>query len=304
MTSLKAVIYMLHNLSEIKGKEKKVFGAKAYNLSVLLSHGINVPDGYCIDGNIFHPIVRKYLDKYNKEIFLSVGRSNFLLELDKQIKKIDLNIITDNLRFPLIIRSSFSVEDNNKNSFAGIFSSFSGLNSKTELFCSISNCISSIFNDRFWNYIGDTNDKFKVVNIIPSIIIQEFYNAEVSGVCFTKDPISGISCVIESGWGIGDSIVGGKITPDHYKILDNKIITKRLGAKLLKTVFLANKITTLKCSEEESNSFTLNQKQVLELYKICNAIEKIFQYPQDIEWLLFENKFFIVQSRSITTLKI
>ncbi len=112
--------------------------------------------------------------------------------------------------------------------------------------------------------------------------------SEISGVCFTVHPVTKDKnqMVIEAGYGLGEAIVGGKITPDTYLI--NK---KNIGVGHLYLV-----------SKSIQGKQKLSDKQIIKLAKLCQKIEKLFKYPQDIEWAFAKGKIYILQSRPITTI--
>ena len=140
-----------------------------------------------------------------------------------------------------------------------------------------------------------------------AVIVQKMVNADISGVIFTINPVDGTNnLVIESTWGLGESIVSGLVTPDIYILnREGKLIEKEINKKN-QEIFLQNEENTL-ISIENGKKPSLNENTLLELLETAVKLEKFFGKPQDIEWSLEygeDNPYiYILQSRPITTLK-
>ncbi len=139
-----------------------------------------------------------------------------------------------------------------------------------------------------------------------AVVVQRMIQSEISGIYFTVHPVTKDydQIVIEAGYGLGEAIVGGIITPDTYVIhkKDEAILDKNINQqeKMIiksKDGNLEKQVPRLKQNEQK-----LNDTEMLKLAKICKEIEIHYKKPQDIEWAFANGKFYIVQSRSITTL--
>jgi len=177
------------------------------------------------------------------------------------------------------VRSSATVEDSLSASWAGQLETYLNVGEKN-LLKSIEKCRVSIDSPRAKAY--KLQKKLNKKKISVAVVIQKMIPSEISGICFTANPITGDrkEMIIEAGHGLGEAIVGGKITPDSYTI-SKKLLILRINSR---------------------GSGHLSQKQTVQLAKLCLKIEKIFGYPQDIEWAFAKDKFYILQSRPITTL--
>jgi pyruvate,water dikinase len=138
------------------------------------------------------------------------------------------------------------------------------------------------------------------------VVVQKMVQSEISGITFTVHPVTKKKddMIIEAGYGLGEAIVGGKITPDSYVISKSKIktIDKYISEQEMMIIRNANGIKETKVPKNLLEKQKLTDKQILELAVICIKIEKHYKKPQDIEWALEKGKFYIVQSRPITTL--
>ena len=128
---------------------------------------------------------------------------------------------------------------------------------------------------------------------------------EAAGIMFTADPITINRKVtsIDASFGLGEALVSGLVNADNYKVRDGRIIDKKISTKKLAIYALKEGGTVEKEVEaDRQNRQTLTDEQILELEKTGRRIEACFGSPRDIEWCLYGNKFYIVQSRPITTL--
>ncbi|HEV7736933.1 MAG TPA: phosphoenolpyruvate synthase, partial [Chlamydiales bacterium] len=139
----------------------------------------------------------------------------------------------------------------------------------------------------------------------PSVVVQKMVFPQAAGILFTADPVTSNRKVlsIDAGFGLGEAMVSGLVNADNYKVCGGKIIDKRISAKKLAIYALKDGGTKEQEIEpDQQNKQALTDEQILELDRIGRTIEKHFGSPQDIEWCLVENTFYIVQSRPITTL--
>lgn len=233
--------------------------------------------------------------------------------------------------FFVAVRSSATAEDSSVASWAGELETYLYTNSQS-LISNLKLCWSSLFTPRALFYRHEK--ALEQTKISVAVVVQKMINAEVSGVTFTVHPVSKDSnqMVIEAGWGLGEAIVGGLITPDTYVVKKPPLDsprgpagqargkkTKEQRNRETKEEFMILDINvseqnqmiiqdkkggtkTIEAPRQARGRQKLTGKQIIELAKICQKIEEHYRSPQDIEWCLEKNKFFIVQSRPITTL--
>ncbi len=177
------------------------------------------------------------------------------------------------------VRSSATAEDSSTASWAGQLESYLNVTEKN-LIKSIEKCRASLYSPRAVSYRKQKGLNKQKISV--AVVIQKMVQSETSGICFTANPVTGDrnEMVIEAASGLGEAIVGGKITPDTYTI--------------------SNKLSI---SDIDIGNRYSYPKLILKLAKLCLKIEKLFKYPQDIEWAFAKGKIYILQSRPITTLK-
>jgi pyruvate,water dikinase len=130
--------------------------------------------------------------------------------------------------------------------------------------------------------------------------------SEISGVAFTVHPVTKDKdqLVIEAGWGLGEAIVSGQVTPDTYVIhkKHRTLLEVNVGEQTMAIVRGRRGTVQKKLSSRLGSRQKLSRAQILELTKICLKIESHYHHPQDIEWAFVKGRFYITQSRPITTL--
>ena len=177
------------------------------------------------------------------------------------------------------VRSSATAEDLPDASFAGQQDTILGVTGDDAVIDAVRKCWASLWNERAVAY-RETHD-VPARGLRLAVVVQRMVDAEIAGVLFTADPITGRRrrAAIEAVRGLGEQLVSGAVNPDHF------IVSTRSGEVL------------------ERRGDILNDAQLRELAAVGARIEEHFGRPQDIEWAIDKNgKLWIVQSRDITTL--
>jgi pyruvate,water dikinase len=190
-------------------------------------------------------------------------------------------------------------------SFAGQQETFLNI-SRKNLAKSVQNCWSSLFTPRAIFYREQQGFEHDKVSM--AVIVQQMVDSEKAGVVFTSNPMTGDSAqlIIEAGWGLGEGVVSGTVTPDHY-VMDKKnlkLLEKEIGTKDL--MFTKDKKTgktvKVKVKGKKRTEQVLNESEMKEVTKISMDIENHYDFPQDIEWAIVKDTVFMTQSRPITTI--
>lgn len=195
------------------------------------------------------------------------------------------------------VRSSATAEDLPEASFAGQQETYLNVTGPEALLAACKQCYASLFTDRAISY--RTEHGFDHREVALSVGVQKMVRADEAGagVLFTLDPETGFPGVvlINAGWGLGETVVQGAVTPDQYTVfkpfLDNDhlapIIGKTLGGKEKKSVYAARdgkRIEEVETSEEERSRFVLKDAEILQLARWGAVIERHYGRPMDIEW--------------------
>lgn len=202
------------------------------------------------------------------------------------------------------VRSSATAEDNAEHSWAGQLESTLNVTSET-LLHRVKECWASLFSERALAY--SLKDTAADGPIRVAVVIQEMINPEVAGIAFSVDPVTENpeDMVIEAGFGLGEAIVQGEITPDHYLVRKGtfSLVDAFLSAQDRGIYRLADGSTGWKeLDAVTANRRKLDDADISRLAGMVAAIEKIAGFPCDVEWVYDQGRFFIVQCRPITTL--
>lgn len=303
---------MIKLLSEIEELKVSELGGKGYSLTILINNEFTVPKGFVIISDAFFEYLKqnRLLEKI-KKLSSEIEEYNFQ-EKSKEIRNLILSAkmpeeiaseIKENLNKLNVqyvsVRSSSVSEDSLKVSFAGLHDTFLNVKPNLDLVLeNVKKCWTSLFNERAIIY--------RIKKGMPhlegmAVIIQEMIPAEISGITFTIHPTEEKSLLLEASHGIGDMIVSGKVEPDGY-IINRKtleIIEKKIGSKDKMSTIKNSDIKIFDVEKEISEKQVLSDDEVKEIAKICLKVEKIFNYPQDIEWCISNNKLWLLQSRAI-----
>ncbi len=167
----------------------------------------------------------------------------------------------------------------------------------------ISKCWASLFTERAVIY--RLQNGFDHRKVYLSLVVQKMVFPQVAGILFTADPVTSNRKVlsIDASFGLGEAMVSGLVNADTYKVRNGKIIDKKISTKKLAIYALNDGGTKEQEIEPDlQNRQALTDEQILRLERIGRTIEAHFGHPQDIEWCLVDDTFYIVQSRPITTL--
>ena len=306
--------------AKLSKKSVGIAGGKGANLGEMAKAGFPIPPGFVVLSSAFDRFLEETdinveidagLDRLNHQDLTSVDRfSHEVRDLiddapfPEDLQKEFLSAF-DRLKARYVaVRSSATAEDSQVASWAGELETYLFID-RPKLLKTIKTCWSSLFTPRAIFYRFEK--KLHKTKVSVGVVVQKMINSEKSGVCFTAHPVTKDKnqMVIEAGLGLGEAIVSGMITPDTY-VVDNedktildinvahqeKMIVQKKGA--------GTKVIAVKKSDQDKQ--VLNGKQIIELAELCQRIEKHYHRPQDIEWALEKNKFYITQTRPITTL--
>ena len=310
---------------EIDKDDVDLVGGKGANLGEMTKAGIPVPRGFNVTSKAYFDFLEenKLKSKIHQELKkVDADDPQSINEASSRVKKIikggDMSpelskeIIHSYLKLGGIIsharvaiRSSATAEDLPTASFAGQQETFLNVKGEANVLNRVKDCWASLFESRAIFYREEKGfDHFKVGIAVP---VQEMIPADISGVMFTIDPITHQKnrIIIEAIYGLGEYIVQGIVTPDIYNVNASnlEIISKKVEKQIIQLVRSERESAQKKVSRRLQLKRKLTDSQIKELAKLGRKIHKHYFYPQDIEWVLYKKKFYIVQSRPVTTIK-
>ena len=306
-------------LKKIDKRDIFIAGGKGANLGELLKIGMPVPSGFVVLASTFERFleetdinveIKAMWNRINIEDIESVEENSEIVgdliikaKIPKDIEKELLDSYKKLKAKYVAVRSSATAEDSKIDSWAGQLETY--LNTTQEnLIENIKRCWASLYSPRalFYRIKRDSLQK----QILVAVIVQKMIQSEVSGVCFTVHPVTKDKnqIVIEAVWGLGEILVSGQVTPDSYVIdrrnLNILDVNVNPQEKMIARAKQGNKTVAVPKTKKEKQK--LSEKEIEQLAKLCIKIENHYKIPQDIEWVLEKNKFYIIQSRPITAL--
>lgn len=307
--------------SEIGKEDIPKVGGKGANLGELKKIGAPVPDGFCVTAGAYFyfleksglaskikqllkgldPEDNKKLNAVSREIKKSIVSSSMPADLAKEIREAYIKLGG----LPVAVRSSATAEDLPEASFAGQQATFLNIIGPENVVLAYQKCVASLFEARAIYYrIVNKYDHMKVGLASP---IQNLIDSEKAGILFTVDPVSENpdQMIVEAGYGYGEAIVLGAVTPDRY-LIDKKTLTianKEINSqawKIVKDIKGGDRHVNVPSDDQKKQK--ISDEEILELAKIGLKIEAHYGKPQDTEWAIDKGKAYFLQSRPITTL--
>lgn len=296
-------------------------GGKAANLGELFKiKDMEAPEGFCITTEAYkkivgaNPGVNLLLDQlsgFKANDRRAIGETCVKIREAIESSMIPEEIETDILAFlsrygengSFAVRSSATAEDLPAASFAGQQDTYLNITGKASILEHTKKCWASLFTDRAVIY--RIQNEFDHKKVFLSVIVQKMIFPEVAGIMFTADPVTYNRNIvsIDASFGLGEALVSGLVNADNYKVRGGEVVDKKVSNKKLAIYALNGGGTKDKTVEvEKQNNQALSDEQILRLAQLGRKIEEHFGYPQDIEWCLAADSFYIVQSRPITTL--
>jgi pyruvate,water dikinase len=263
--------------------DAQVYGGKAARLSETLRAGLPVPPGFAL-----HP-----------DFVARAAQSN-LLPNERAALEHSLAQFKDGA---VAVRSSAIGEDGASASFAGQHASFLNVRGLDEVLSAIANVWESGQTEAARRYRARMSiaGEPRV-----AVIVHALVPAEVAGVLFTVDPISGSGerWMVEASWGLGEAVVGGLVTPDRYVIArTGELLERQLGRKDVAMLADENGGTRESAIDDLARiqGACLDKEALVRLAELGAACEGLLGANQDIEWALSSGTLYLLQCRPVTS---
>jgi pyruvate, water dikinase len=309
---------------EVDKQNVALVGGKGANLGEITQAGFPVPPGFIITSEAYYYFIAfnklqikikhileatnvhdpRQLNEASEKIKSLIIKGDVPNNLSRQIISYYENMGL--LKHPLVaVRSSATAEDLPDASFAGQQETYLNIKGEANLINTVRKCWASLFTPRAIFYREEKKfDHFKVGIAVP---VQKMIQSEVSGVMFTIDPVTNDKkkIIVEAIWGLGEMIVQGQVTPDHYKVRksDFKITKKQIEKQDVQLIKkgTATKETVVKPNWQQKQK--LSDKFIKEIARFGKQLQQHYFFPQDVEWALEKGKLYILQTRPITTIE-
>jgi phosphohistidine swiveling domain-containing protein len=202
---------------------------------------------------------------------------------------------------PVAVRSSATAEDLPGLSAAGQHDTYLNIRGEAAVLEAVKQCWASLWSARAIGYRARRGVEPGEVSI--AVVVQQLVPAEAAGVMFTIDPVSGArEVVISANWGLGESVVGGDVTPDAAVVdrASGTLVSYQVGSKETMTVADGTATRVTGTPAGLRSAAVLSASQAGELALAGLAIEKLYGEPVDVEWALAAGELSVVQARPIT----
>jgi phosphoenolpyruvate synthase/pyruvate phosphate dikinase len=307
------------NFKQLSKLDVSIAGGKGASLGEMAQAGISVPPGFVVLSGAFEQFVEetgiradiesvlgkvKHNDTNSVErasekiqgIILSEGMpKDIATEIKKEFKKLNAKFVA--------VRSSATAEDSSSAAWAGQLETYLNTTEK-DVLTNVKRCWASLFTPRAIFYRFEKGLQKQFISV--AVVIQKMVQSEVSGISFSVHPVTEDynQLIIEAGFGLGEAIVSGSVTPDSYvvkkKELEIEDITVSTQSRMLVKAKQGNEWKSV--PEKVGAKQKLSKPEILKFAKLVIAIEKHYGFPCDIEWAKEGSNFYITQSRPITTL--
>lgn len=318
MTDTTVTFDLIRDLSELTRHDLPLAGGKAAALGDMMRAGIPVPSGFVLLSPAFDDLAAQAglsaaLASYSKAIVSqdTAAATALSAEIHDALLGADLpsqlsTAIVSHMRAlgaPLVaVRSSAVSEDGARATWAGQMDSFLNTDEQT-LLENVRKCWASLFGTRanFYRLHMDAQGP----STAAAVIVQQMVPSEVSGVAFSTHPITGDESIvlIEAGFGLGEAVVSGRITPDSYTVVKQtqEIVAKDVAYQdclMQRAPAGGNEWRDLDRGRGEMQK--LDDSLIRELADLVIAVEQHWGHTVDVEWALCKGQFYVVQSRAIT----
>jgi phosphohistidine swiveling domain-containing protein len=297
-------------------------GGKGASLARLVASGLPVPEGF----NITTAAYREFVDHNRLQPTIQAAVANVDISQPSSLESAaqEIQQIFSEAEIPpevanviveayaslpgtnpaVAVRSSATAEDLPEASFAGQQETYLNVSGAGDVLEATKKCWASLWTARAIGYRARQDIGPDTVAL--AVVVQLLVNAEAAGILFTANPLTGARdrALISAAWGLGESVVGGTVTPDSY-IIDkqrSEVIEQQIADKQVMTVRTNGGTQEKAVPENLRRVPVLSEKAALELSRLGVQIEDIYERPMDIEWAVADGEFAIVQARPITAL--
>ena len=260
-----------------KARDDAVFGSKAVGLGDAARAGLPLPPGVALSGSIVEAVAS--------------GEERAIRKVAKSVRP---------LPRPLAVRSSAVDEDGADASFAGQHLTLLNVSSAED--------VSEALREIWWSANSDsaiTYRKRSNLFVRPSVavVVQALLDADVAGVMFTRNPITGADeRLIEASWGLGEVVVAGRVIPDHFRLdRSGEVLERTPGQKKVAVRTLPEGGTAEEdVAPELVERLCVDDDQLAELNRLADRCEEVYGPARDVEWAFAGGELYLLQCRAVT----
>ncbi|UOG74862.1 PEP-utilizing enzyme [Hymenobacter tibetensis] len=285
-------------------RAKYTIGNKAQGLYRLREAGMLVPDFLVIPAELFDAVLREAPPQLTPEAAATHQRQQLeRFELPAPERQAMAQVLA-NWQFPthpVVVRSSVADEDSVGASFPGLMDSFLNLTTEVAVWAAISACAASAYSARAVAY---RQQKQLTLVARPAVLVQRQVTAAASGVVFSTFPEYPQEMAVHGVWGFGEGLVGGQLEPDEFYLDKQTGIPQRTKIackeEMLEQASGGNGLQTSAVAPDRQQAACLTSEQLATLFQAATTLERVFGRPQDIEFVLEDDRVWLVQARPIS----
>ncbi len=271
----------LLTFDQIRPDDVETVGGKGLSLGLMATAGLPVPPGFCVTSEAFRRWRGQALTNHHE-----LGQ-----QIQSAYRELGAGLVA--------VRSSATAEDGAVTSFAGQQETFLGVSGESAVCDAVGRCWESLDSERATAYrrhqgVGDAG-------VAMAVVVQRLVAAEVAGVLFTRDPMDpdGDRMLIEASWGLGESVVSGRVTPDRFAVdrQTGRVIDRHVSVKTVQVTAAG----TCPVPADKQAVACLDDNQLLQLAELGRRVEAFYGSARDVEWAWADGRFWLLQARPITT---
>lgn len=315
---------LIVDLADVSDSDLPLVGGKAGKLGEVVRRGLPVPPGFVVTTECY----QAFLDSTTLKVEIPAALATLDLDRPDSVDAVSRRIrdLFEATEFPTemrasleaayehfakahqvrfaAVRSSATAEDLEGASFAGLQETYLNVRGTDAVLAAIRKCWGSLYTTRVLVYRAKKGFDHQTIRL--AVLIQKMVDSVVSGILFTRDPNTGENhMIIEAGWGLGEAIVGGEVTPDHYVVdgVTQRVIHKQISDqsfRLVREEEGGNRREDIPPAERTAQK--LSDDRIQQLASLARVIEAHYRRPMDIEWCADASSLYIVQARPVTTI--
>ena len=294
------------SLGDLDQDDLATAGGKAANLGQLVRAGFPVPDGFVVTTDAYATVIQP-LDLNIPERTAGGEGASVRTDIEQVLMPADLRTEIASAYAalgagPVAVRSSATAEDLPGATFAGQQDTYLNVVGQAALIDAVGRCWGSLWTERAIAY--RSRIKIDSADVGIAVVVQRMINAEVAGVMFTADPVSGDreTIVVDASSGLGEAVVSGLVTPDHYELDDTGLIRDYRPGRREVIVSSVPGGGVGHQPGEPADIEQLPDTVLADLARLGIEVAKHFGRPQDIEWAYAEGQLWLLQARPMTAL--
>jgi pyruvate,water dikinase len=277
-------------------------GGKGANLGELVNAGFAVPDGFVITTDAYAAVVRSADLRVADPTALRADLEE--VTVPGELREAIVAGYADLGGGPVAVRSSATAEDLPGAAFAGQQDTYLNVIGEAALLDAVRRCWGSLWTDRAVAYRRKRGIGPEEMRI--AVVVQRMVDAEFAGVMFTANPVTGDrgQLVVDASSGLGEAVVSGLVTPDHYVLSPEGRVHERSPGRREVVIRSSpgGSTVSIETADGTASAEPLPSSVLAELARLGTEVAAHFGRPQDIEWACAEGRVRLLQARPMTAL--